>query len=866
MQKPKKQNPPKPTSKPYNPPSITPKKIGNYKIISKIGKGSYANIYKVKKDVPNSPILVLKQILITEEEDSIKEFQTEVQILSQLNSNFIIKYYDSFALSSSLNIITEYCDHGDLNDLLARQFNLNKRFDENLIWKIFIQTSLGLSYIHQQNILHRDIKAKNIFLNKSLDVKIGDLGIAKILQNTVHARTFIGTPYYISPELCKDLPYDKKSDVWALGCVLYEMVMLKHPFDAETQLELYTKIINDDYEEVDDYYSKGLVKFIEMMLQKDYHKRPGIEEVIVMDVFQRKMKELGIKEHNSGNSGNNSNKKYNDTICEFKEKQILNTEECNNNSNNNAVNCSNISNGNNKRKSSNVVNNSNSNMVSNSNKKSSNSKYGIKSKTPTSQKIKKISSIDMNYQRFKQQQQQHLNPKPHVSHNNNKYIQHLPKARNINNPNNNNNNPSQKQNPSTSSNNSSNSNPLNISTSNALKHFLHNKIDNFNSNNLLHNLNNNNNNPPTSYKSHLKTSSNSKDRHHRPSSNTPSQSYAFIKKKKRDNLSMQLSSNAIPQLTSSTNNYQSAIINHSIPSPIQHKKFIRIAKKPKSHHPQHKQKISEQLSKELNELKINQYIKKGYKLNISKFTNASGGAGVGASGSNKKSFLSDVNNSNDKKEIIQQVRTIQTIMTNRTNGSNSCRQQEIIKSEKKYTSPSKKMIAVMNGNNDDSFTNEQGKCINEDYKGSCCIGVGGNYNNSHSSDNDKENVVVIKDTETKSNEDVIKEINELLILYRKYNEKLNTLHQQMNNISREICYKVFDMYHQLNNNNNNSNSNSNSNEDITEQIEKYVHNNIKDSECQKEFMNAFYNYILYEIKFKNINNELHSRNMSDNLD
>ena len=855
MQKPKKQNPPKPSSKQYDPPSVTPKKIGNYKIISKIGKGSYANIYKVKKDTPNAPILVLKQILITEEEDSIKEFQTEVQILSQLNSNFIIKYYDSFALSSSLNIITEYCDHGDLNDLLARQFNLNKRFDENLIWKIFIQTSLGLSHIHQQNILHRDIKAKNIFLNKSLDVKIGDLGIAKILQNTVHARTFIGTPYYISPELCKDLPYDKKSDVWALGCVLYEMVMLKHPFDAETQLELYTKIINDDYDEVDDYYSKGLVKFIEMMLQKDYHKRPGIEEVIVMDVFQKKMKELGIKDHNSDNSSG-GNKKYNDTtICEFKEKQILNTEECSNS--NNAVNCSNISNGNNKRKINNV-NNSNSNMVSNSNKKSSNSKYGIKSKTPTSQKIKKISSIDMNYQRFKQQQQQHLNNKPHVSHNNNKYIQHLPKARNINNPNNNNNNPSQKQNPSTSSNNSSNSNPLNISTSNALKHFLHNKIDNFNSNNLLHNLNNNN--PPTSSKSYLKTSSNSKDKHHRPSSNTPSQSYAFIKKKKRDNLSMQLSSNAIPQLTSSTNNYQSAIINHSIPSPIQKKKFIRIAKKPKSHHPQHKQKISEQLSKELNELKINQYIKKGYKLNISKFTNASGGVGV--NGSNKKSFLSDVNNSNDKKEIIPQVRTIQTIMTNRTNGSNSCRQQEIIKSEKKYTSPSKKMIAVMNSNNDDSFTNEQGKCNNENCKGSCCIGVGGNYNNSHSSDNDKENVVVIKDTETKSNEDVIKEINELLILYRKYNEKLNTLHQQMNNISREICYKVFDMYHQLNNNN----SNSNSNEDITEQIEKYVHNNIKDSECQKEFMNAFYNYILYEIKFKNINNELHSRNMSDNLD
>lgn len=848
MQKPKKQNPPKPSAKSSHPPSTTPKKIGAYKIISKIGKGSYANIYKVKKDSPNSPILVLKQILITEEEDSIAEFQTEVQILSQLNSNFIIKYYDSFALSSSLNIITEYCDHGDLNDLLARQFNLNKRFDENLIWKIFIQTSLGLSHIHQQNILHRDIKAKNIFLNKNLDVKIGDLGIAKILQNTVHARTFIGTPYYISPELCKDLPYDKKSDVWALGCVLYEMVMLKHPFDADTQLELYTKIINDDYDAVDDHYSKALVRFIEMMLQKDYEKRPGIEEVIVMDVFQRKMKELGIKDCNSNSSSNtnsnsNSNKKYNDTVCEFKEKQILTTEECN------AGNSSHMSNGN-KKKGSNA-NSNNNNIINNSNNKNNN-KCGVKSKTPTSHKIKKISSIDMGYQRFKQQQQ-HLNPKPHVS---NKYIQHLPKARNLNNGSNNNNNPSQKQNPSTSSNNSSNSNPLNISTSNALKQFLHGKIDNFNSN-LLHNLNNH----PTSQKSRLKTSSNSKDKHVCPSSSTPSQSYVFIKKKKRDNLSMQLSSNAVPQLTSSANNYQSAIIHHSIPSPMQHKKFIRIAKKPKSHHPHHKQKISEQLSKELTELKINQYIKKGTKLNISKFTNVKN---VNGNSNNKKSFLSDINSSNNinssvKKELVQQVRTIQTVMTSRTNGSSSCR-QDVVQSEKKRSSPSKKMIA-MNGNADDSFTlNEQGKqCkCNEDCKGSCA-GVG-NHNYSHSSDNDKENVVVIKDSEDRPSEDVIKETNELLVLYRKYNEKLNTLHQQMNNVSREICYKVFDMYHQLNNNNNSNN------EEITEQIEQYVHDNIKDSGCQKEFMNAFYNYILYEIKFKNINNELRNRNMSDNLD
>lgn len=92
---------------------------------------------------------------------------------------------------------------------------------------------LGLDYIHKKKILHRDIKAMNVFLSKSEKVRIGDLGVAKALaENMDFARTMVGTPFYLSPEMCEEKPYNEKSDVWALGCVLYELCTFKHPFEA----------------------------------------------------------------------------------------------------------------------------------------------------------------------------------------------------------------------------------------------------------------------------------------------------------------------------------------------------------------------------------------------------------------------------------------------------------------------------------------------------------------------------------------------------------------------------------------------------------------------------------------------------------
>ena len=127
---------------------------------------------------------------------------------------------------------------------------------------------MGLAAIHKLKILHRDLKTLNIFLTKNLDVKIGDLGVAKVLSHSgCFAKTLIGTPYYLSPELCEEKPYNDKSDVWALGCILYELCTYQHPFVARSQGGLILKILNENPKPINDCYSKEfLIKIIKNVL------------------------------------------------------------------------------------------------------------------------------------------------------------------------------------------------------------------------------------------------------------------------------------------------------------------------------------------------------------------------------------------------------------------------------------------------------------------------------------------------------------------------------------------------------------------------------------------------------------------------
>lgn len=282
--------------------------IKDYKIIKRVGFGSSGLVYKVvKKNDPTNKIYILKQIPYSEpnlEETNkkVQSAQNEALILSKLSCKYIVKYYNSFIDDEyNLNIIMEYCDSGDLNSFISNLKKENKHLTEEEIWRFFIQISLGLAYIHSKNILHRDLKPMNIFLSNKNQVKIGDLGVAKLLSTNANANTCIGTPYYLSPEICQEKPYNSKGDVWALGCILYELCTFNKPFIASNPAALILKIINGKYTPLNEIkngpkYSEELQYMIDTTLQKDYLVRPLMIDIINSDIFIEKAILFGFED------------------------------------------------------------------------------------------------------------------------------------------------------------------------------------------------------------------------------------------------------------------------------------------------------------------------------------------------------------------------------------------------------------------------------------------------------------------------------------------------------------------------------------------------------------------------------------------
>ena len=167
--------------------------------------------------------------------------------------------------------------------------NLNKAEEfltEREIWKIFIQLLHGLHALHSIKIMHRDIKSANVFLYHDFTAKLGDLNVSKILKSTL-SYTQTGTPYYASPEVWNDLPFGYKSDIWSLGWVVYESIMLRPPFKAQDMKGLYMKVIKGKYKPIPEYFSNELRSVIKSMLQIEPNKRPSWEDLLNSKFIQK---------------------------------------------------------------------------------------------------------------------------------------------------------------------------------------------------------------------------------------------------------------------------------------------------------------------------------------------------------------------------------------------------------------------------------------------------------------------------------------------------------------------------------------------------------------------------------------------------
>ena len=189
----------------------------------------------------------------------------------------------------------EYCEEGDLFYHIQQQKSQKQHFPEKTVLNWFLQAIMAVEFIHRSQVLHRDLKSSNIFLTSCGSIKIGDFGIAKVLSTTHQiSNTLVGTPNYLSPELCDNKPYTYKADMWALGCVLYELLALKVPFQSNNLLELIVKIGKDDIEPLPKQYSKEIKGLVRSLLSKDEKKRPNCKEILAKPMFIKVMQEFII--------------------------------------------------------------------------------------------------------------------------------------------------------------------------------------------------------------------------------------------------------------------------------------------------------------------------------------------------------------------------------------------------------------------------------------------------------------------------------------------------------------------------------------------------------------------------------------------
>ncbi|KAK4312033.1 hypothetical protein Pmani_016499 [Petrolisthes manimaculis] len=250
----------------------------DYEKIRTVGKGAFGSavLYRRRED---DTLVIIKEINMLELSGAERQMSlNEINVLAMLDHPNIVSYMDSFERDTVLCIEMEYADGGSLAQYLTQRV---KRIDEREILMIFHQITSAITYMHQHHILHRDLKTANIFLTKEGMVKVGDFGISKMMNTqSAHAHTVLGTPYYISPEMCEGKVYDEKSDIWALGCILYEMACLQKTFEGSNLPALVNKIMKGQFAPIKGNYSPGFKQLVRDLLQRDPEFRPTAAEVV----------------------------------------------------------------------------------------------------------------------------------------------------------------------------------------------------------------------------------------------------------------------------------------------------------------------------------------------------------------------------------------------------------------------------------------------------------------------------------------------------------------------------------------------------------------------------------------------------------
>ncbi|KAK1585327.1 kinase-like domain-containing protein [Colletotrichum navitas] len=286
-----------------------------YEVLEKIGHGSFGVIRKVRRRV-DGLVMCRKEISYLKMSQKEREqLHAEFQILSTLRHQNIVGYYHREHLKSSqdLHLYMEYCGNGDLGRVIRDLAVKGQRAQESFVWSIFSQlvtalyrNVLGLFSTASKpkpppgtmTILHRDLKPENVFLGEDNSVKLGDFGLSKMIQSHDFASTYVGTPFYMSPEICAAEKYTLKSDIWSLGCIIYELCAREPPFNAKSHFQLVQKIKEGKVSPLPSCYSSELMGTIKDCLRVNPDHRPDTAQLLNLPVVRLMRKEREVVELN----------------------------------------------------------------------------------------------------------------------------------------------------------------------------------------------------------------------------------------------------------------------------------------------------------------------------------------------------------------------------------------------------------------------------------------------------------------------------------------------------------------------------------------------------------------------------------------
>ncbi|RDA95293.1 hypothetical protein CP533_3491 [Ophiocordyceps camponoti-saundersi (nom. inval.)] len=301
-----------------------------YETLEKIGHGSFGVIRKVRRKADGF-IMCRKEIsYLRMSQKEREQLHTEFQILSHLRHANIVAYYhrEHLKLSQDLHLYMEYCGNGDLGRVIKDLQHKGQRAQESFVWSIFSQLVMALYRCHYgvdppevganvlglshgqasssppkvpagtMTILHRDLKPENVFLGEDNSVKLGDFGLSKMIKSHDFASTYVGTPFYMSPEICAAEKYTLKSDIWSLGCIIYELCAREPPFNAKTHFQLVQKIKEAKVPPLPDVYSAELSQVIRDCLRLNPDRRPDTAQLLNLPVVKLMRKEKEVVDLN----------------------------------------------------------------------------------------------------------------------------------------------------------------------------------------------------------------------------------------------------------------------------------------------------------------------------------------------------------------------------------------------------------------------------------------------------------------------------------------------------------------------------------------------------------------------------------------